>query len=202
MGKTYEDPSHLRLVCSISCGMPAEAFFGLLAVNGVTLLLDTRVARRYQYAGFADERDVSYLCSTFGIRYALAEPLMPTQEMRQEFHERFGDVPKAADRNIEAWTRYLEQYETLLHERRFLTGGSIRDALYGNDENVAVMCHCAHHDDCHRSIAVGIIGTYLPNVEVRILYPNGEAPRRASPRRYRLKPFPHAGLTADAPRRS
>lgn len=164
------------------------------------LVLDTRRVRNYPSARFSDERDLEYLCAIHGLRYELGTELMPTAELRNRFHETFTDKQFAHERDPHAWTTYLEGYEQLLKDRRALSEGPIHDLLYGSVSAIAILCACAHHEDCHRSYAIGAIQTYVPGIDVRVLYPEGKSPKRESPRRYRLHPFPHAGLPADLPK--
>lgn len=199
-GKKYEKPPKLHTVCSISCSMPARDFIGLLKKEGVKAVLDTRVSRNYRGIGFqTSEDDFRFLCESCGIAYHVVETLAPTTEMRQELAKTFKDVKKPADRDPKAWTTFLESYAKLLRERKPSRNPPLADIISGNYEAIAIVCACRHHDDCHRSIACGLMTTLFPEVKLKILYPGGEAPPRTSPRRYRQKDFPEAGLKAEKP---
>lgn len=193
-------PEKLRRVCSISSGLSARDLVGLLRENDVTAFLDTRVNRSYRGRGIAtEEDDLRLLLELAGIQYFVVESLMPTHEMRSEFAEVFKDVKNTNERDPSAWTRFLEQYEQTLVHRRPLRTHQLQTLLYGEHRSIAVSCACRHHDDCHRSYACGMLSTLLPDVELRILYPDGRAPAPSSPRRYRLKAFPWANLPPNGP---
>jgi len=198
----YPAPPTLKRVYSLSCSMPAREFFGLLMAEGIQAVLDTREHRTYRGRGFAtSEEDFRYLCERHEMPYFVVESLAPSREIRERFARDFKDIKRAADRDPQAWTAFLEDYQVLLQQRRPLRSGQLHDILYGDFESVAIICSCRHHDDCHRSFATGMIATLLPGVELRVIYPNDEEPPKASPRRYRLREFPWAGLKPNAPAR-
>ncbi len=188
----------------ISCGVSAETFFGLL--KGVGLLVDTRRTRSYQYAGFADGGDLPYLCAVHGVRYVAVEELAPTQEQRDGLAKAFSDVKQAEDRDPEAWTRFLEGYARRLMDQKFLRldGPTYRLLYEQGPKSVAFLCSCGQPDDCHRSVLVGLIGRFVQGVQTAQLMPSHlrregvEDPKFKSPRRYRVRHLPLAGLRANA----
>lgn len=191
-------PPVLRTICSISCALDARDLVGLLRENEVSAFLDTRVGRSYRGKGIAThEDDLRFLLELAGISYEIVPSLMPTREMRSEFAARFKDVKRAPDRDPEAWTTFLSQYEQVLQQRRPLRTEQLRSIIYGNHQSIAIACACRHHDDCHRSYACGLLSTVLSGVEQRILYPGGTPPKHSSPRRYRTKAFHWAMLDSN-----
>lgn len=193
-------PDQLRTICSLSCGLPARAFIGLARDAGITAVLDTRVTREYRGVGFSTaEDDFRFLCELASVEYHVVDSLMPSTEMREEFARTFKDVKEAAKRDPQAWTRYLEQYEKLLQDRRPLRDSNLLQLIYGQHQAIAVVCACRHHDDCHRSYACGLLAGVLPDVTLQVLYPDSTAPKPVSPRRYRLHAFTWAGLVPNAP---
>lgn len=195
-GKKYERPPKLRRVVSISASMSAPVFYKLLQSGNVTALLDTRLSRSYDTARFTHEGDFPYITGLHNIEYVYAPQFAPTREMRDVFDTTFKSA-KGPDRDPNAWTNFLREYERLLIERKPLQDPAIKRVLYGEHEAVAVLCACPHHDDCHRSYATGIMVNYIEGLELRVVYPD-KVPSHASPRRYRLEDFPHAGLRANA----
>lgn len=196
-------PETLRRVYSLSCSMLAREFFRLLRAEGIRAVLDIRENRTYRgWWGFSSsEEDFRYLCELHDIVYFVVESLAPSKAMRSRFARDFKDGKRESDRDPNAWTEYLQQYQALLHQRRPLRSSPLHDILYGDFEAVAIVCSCRHHDDCHRSFAAGMIATLLPEVELKVIYQDGLEPLRASPRRYRFQDFPWAGLKANAPHR-
>ena len=194
----FHEPPTLRKVCSISCSMPARDFIKLLKREGVKAVLDVRVNRNYRAAGFQGaEDDFRFLCELTGIDYHVVHSLTPTAEMRKQFGDTFKFVKRAEDRDPEAWTNFLVDYENLLKERKPFRHSPLIDIIYGDYESIAVACACRHHDDCHRSMACGLIENLFPEVKLKVLYPNNKVPSRASPRRYRLKDFYWSKLRAE-----
>lgn len=201
-------PSSLRTVYSISCGMGARDFFELLRLKGVTALVDTRRSTTYRGARFAHGDDLPYLCKRCDIAYHHLLELAPTKELRGELHrvldrKDVGDKEEAQRRRAQAWTDFLKAYRRLLTAGKVLQEGSrLRQLLYGADVHIAFMCACRHHLDCHRRVLVGLIGYYVEGVSVEHLSPDqvgGEAPRLVSPRRYLLEPIVDAGIEPNFP---
>lgn len=207
--KKLEAPPTVTHVYGISCGMPAEAFFRLLAHGKIGLLVDTRISRFYQSARFADGDDLAYLCRHHGVEYAAEPELAPTKDLREELERTFTEVKKAQDRDPEAWSRFLEGYARLLvTERKFLrVGGPTHRLLYEQKHHaVAFLCACGQPEDCHRSVLVGLIGRFVEGVRTGQLMPTqlkddafGDQAYK-SPRRYRVRRVPSAGLEANAPK--
>lgn len=195
--KKYVRPPKLRRVVSISTSMTAPVFYELLKKENVTAVLDTRLSRSYDGARFTHEGDFPYITKLHGIDCVHAPQFSPTSEMRKVFDDTFKSA-KGPDRDPNAWTDFLRTYERLMVERKPLQDLLIKSVLYGPHEAVAVLCACPHHDDCHRSYATGIMANYIDGVELRVVYPTAKEPNHASPRRYRLVDFPHAGLRVNA----
>tara|TARA_B100000700_G_C14880264_1_gene777720 strand:+ start:258 stop:923 length:666 start_codon:yes stop_codon:yes gene_type:complete len=188
---------------SMSCAVSAHDFFSLAKHHNITAILDTRLKTRYRGFGFATlDTDFHYLCELHGVAYYPGGVLAPTDDLRKKFHREFTEPKTQNKRNPNAWTEFLSGYESLLKERKPLQSGVVYDILYNSAHtNVAVVCSCLHHHDCHRSYACGVVSRYIPSVSVSILYPGGVEPRRKSPRRYRNVAFVHADLPVNSPSR-
>lgn len=205
-GKTLDPPPTVTKVYGISCGISAEAFFGLLEKYGVGLVVDTRLSRTYQGARFADGGDLPYLCRAHRLDYTAVEELAPTRALRDELATTFTDVKKAGDRDPEAWSRFLRKYASLLIERKFLrVDGPTHHLLFEQKHRaVAFLCACGQPDDCHRSVLLGMLGRFVRGLETGQLQPSVlhrdgiEDPAFKGPRRYRVEHLPAAGLRANA----
>lgn len=205
--KKLEAPPTVTHVYGISCGMTAEAFFRLLTHAKVGLVVDTRLSRFYPSARFADGDDLDYLCRHHGVEYAAEPELAPTKDLREELARTFTDGKRSEDRDPEAWSRFLEGYaRTIVTERKFLrVDGPTHRLLYAQQHRaVAFLCACGQPDDCHRSVLVGIIGRFVNGIQTGQLMPSrlrddrfGD-PGFKSPRRYRVRRLPVAGLEANA----
>jgi uncharacterized protein (DUF488 family) len=112
----------------------ASEFFGLLRDAGVLRVLDVRLNRKSQLAGFAKEQDLRFFLSEIGaIELVVVDALAPTAELLDAYRSK----------TIE-WSEYQEAYRSLLVERR--AHESIpRDMLDGGcllcSEHTAVKCH-------------------------------------------------------------
>jgi len=174
----------------------ARGFFDQLAKKQVTLVIDTRLSPSYQGAGWTDGKDLPFFCKCFGVRYLHMPLFAPTKEMRDEIAARFTDA-SPTDRDPRAWTKFLEQYESLMIERKPTRSKEFQEILNGPDQAIAILCACPHHDDCHRSYTCGMIVASYRDLSLGVLYADNKVPLPKSPRRYRLKDFPLAGLRAN-----
>ncbi len=190
---------HLTSICSLSTALRAEEFFDLVKRHEITLLLDTRLSPSYKGAGFADGKDLPYFARLHGIEYFHAPTLAPTKEIRSDLDATFKSIKSAPDRDPTAWTRFLEDFETLMLERKPVRSEEIQQILRGHHSAVAVLCACQHHDDCHRSYVCGMLVRCFEGLELKILYPK-KPPSPSYPRRYRLHDFPNAGLLTNVPK--
>ena len=197
--KKLPRPPSLRLICSLSVAMRAEEFFRRLRENRVTMLIDTRISTEYDGVGFADGRDLPYLAHLHGIGYYYAAVLAPTQDMRKNLARDFKKIKYAKDRDPMAWTRFLEEYERLMRDRRPIRHQDLWEIIHGEHEAIAILCFCHCHNDCHRSFTCGMLVRCFDGLELRILERTGLKPE--NPRKYRLHDFAEAGLKANAPAR-
>lgn len=116
----------------------AERFFARLERAGVKKIVDTRLHRNSQLAGFAKQSDLPFFLSSINkMGYDVSELLAPTAEM-------LGDYRKKKIK----WTEYEKRYRDLLVSRRVETHLS-RDAF----DHSCLLCSEATPEHCHRQLA-------------------------------------------------
>jgi uncharacterized protein (DUF488 family) len=119
----------------------AESFFGRLKQNGVRRLLDVRLNRSSQLAGFAKDRDLPYfLRELAGVDYAHEPLLTPTDEILKAY-KRAGAI---------SWEEYERRFLALLRERQ-IERRLDRDAF---TTPTALLCSEATPEHCHRRLAL------------------------------------------------
>lgn len=195
-------PAIFRHAFTVSCGMPARSFFGLVTKHNVTRVVDTRIGRDYQGAYWSREDDFRYACERHEVAYEVMEDVAPTREIREVFARTFQDVRDARERLPDAWTFYLESYAELLRSRKVLREGSpLRSVVDGKDAAVAFICACQHPLDCHRHALGLLIERHVADVERADLtqahLASGPEPSRKSPRRILTRDIPFFGLQAE-----
>ena len=120
----------------------AAHFFGRLKAAGVTRLIDVRLNRRSQLAGFAKEGDLAWFARELcGIETEIAEELAPTAEMLSAY--RAGELD---------WPEYAAKFRRLIARRRIETLLD-RKRLDG----ACLMCSekLPHH--CHRRVVAAYL---------------------------------------------
>lgn len=129
----------------------AERFFGRLSHAGVRRLLDVRLNRRSQLAGFAKRDDLAYfLRELIGAEYRHEPLLTPTPDILDDFKKR---------RNM-PWSEYEDRYLTLLAERE------VESHLKPTDfaRPTALLCSEATPEQCHRRLAIEYLQRHWPDV--------------------------------------
>lgn len=118
----------------------AKKFFELLSDFGARTLIDTRLRRKSQLAGFAKYPDLEYFVQTLCAAEYVHEPLLaPTAELLDSYrHEEV------------AWDEYEQRYLALLDERKVQTR---LDRTRFADRAV-LLCTEATSKYCHRRLAV------------------------------------------------
>lgn len=124
----------------------AEHFFGRLARAGVRKIIDTRLNRDGQLAGFAKAQDLEFFLDRLVSIDYVAEPLMaPTAEALRSYR----------DKKM-TWDQYASAYIELLRERcveRLIAPGQL-DAC-------CLLCSEPHADHCHRRLAAEYLRSAL-----------------------------------------
>ena len=120
-------------------GKSAEAFFGLLQASTATTLLDVRLHKTSQLAGFAKRDDLRFFLKQLcNITYLEAPDFAPEAAMLKDYRNRLID-----------WERYAALYTELM-AKRALERRVERTLL----ANACLLCseHQPHH--CHRRLAL------------------------------------------------
>ena len=129
----------------------AEKFFGLLRNVGVRRVIDTRLNRKSQLAGFAKETDLPFLLKELVHADYLLEPITaPTSDMLDAYKSKKID-----------WPTYEQQYRVLIQSREvekkldpsLLDGGCL---LCSEDK--------PHH--CHRRLLAEYLKETWGNLEI------------------------------------
>jgi uncharacterized protein (DUF488 family) len=129
----------------------AEKFFGLLESSKATRLIDIRINRTSQLAGFAKEQDLRFfLPKLAGMDYLVREDLAPTKELLASYR----------DKEID-WDEFAVKYLDLLKLRGALE--SLESQVFNN---AVLLCSENEPDKCHRQLLANLIIKKFPKVEI------------------------------------
>ncbi len=118
----------------------AAGFFGLLCTAGIKRLLDVRLNRSSQLAGFAREQDLPFFLTELCRAEYVVEPLLaPTEELMRGYRERAIDWPE--------------------YERRFMAlmaGRQVEKHISPHDFEAPTVLLCSEPtaDHCHRRLVL------------------------------------------------
>lgn len=132
----------------------ASEFFGLLRDAGVRRVLDVRLNRTSQLAGFAKEKDLRYfLAEIAGIDHVVVDALAPTTDLLDAYRSK-----------STGWPEYEEGYRALLIERQVETLVPL-EMLDGG----CLLCSEHTSEKCHRRVAAEYLAEHLGGLVVRHL---------------------------------
>jgi uncharacterized protein (DUF488 family) len=115
----------------------AETFFGLLRMNNVRKLVDTRLNNTGQLAGFSKKGDLSYFAKAIlGVEYVHWLESAPEQPALDAYKKK--EI---------TWDEYAREYEALLQRRRV---ESQIDIVLGSA--ACLLCSEAKPHRCHRRL--------------------------------------------------
>ncbi len=116
----------------------AERFFERLSVAGVRSVVDIRLNRTSQLAGFAKSPDLAFfLRAITGIDYRYEPLLAPTADLFESYKKRGG-----------SWADYARGYAALLDDRN--VGRRLTAETY---DSACFLCSEPTADRCHRRLA-------------------------------------------------
>ena len=119
-------------------GTTARDFFGRLRTVDARRLLDARLHKSSQLAGFAKKGSIDFFTEELtGLAYVEAPILAPSEEMFKEY------------RNTKDWPTYEARYIGLLRNRRVET--ELDAGLF--DGGVVLLCSEPTAEHCHRRLA-------------------------------------------------
>ena len=132
-------------------GKSAEKFFSLLNESRASRLIDIRINRTSQLAGFAKEQDLKYLVPALTkLEYLVREDLAPTKILLASYRKKELD-----------WEEYADRYSALLRERGFEQSVSL-DVF----SNSILLCSENEAEMCHRTLLAETIVQLFPKLEV------------------------------------
>jgi len=130
----------------------AERFFDLLRAHSVHALVDTRLRPDGQLSGFAKKVDLPYfLRELAGADYVHLPVLAPKDDFLKQYR---------ADRD---WSRYVEQFEQLMDDRR-IPETLDKDLFYSRA--CCLLCSEASPERCHRRLIAERMAAAWGDVEV------------------------------------
>ncbi len=132
-------------------GKSAEQFFTLLSESKASRLIDIRINRTSQLAGFAKEQDLRFLIRQLTkMEYLVREDLAPTKELLASYRK------KAI-----AWDKFAENYQQLLRDRVLEKGLSREDFA-----NSILLCSEKEPEKCHRTILANALIEQFPGLKI------------------------------------
>ena len=128
-------------------GKSAEKFFGLLETSKATKLIDIRINRTSQLAGFAKEPDLRFfLPKLAGMEYQVWEEFAPTKELLASYR----------DKEIK-WEEFAQRYQDLINVR-----GTLEKSSQTDFENAVLLCSEREPEKCHRTLLAELITKKFP----------------------------------------
>ena len=130
----------------------AARFFGRLTDAGVKRLLDVRLHRSSQLAGFAKHSDLTYFLQELcGIGYAHEPLLAPTQDLLDGYRKRKG-----------SWADYEGGFQDLMASRQVET--QLERTLFAVP--TVLLCSEPTPEHCHRRLALEFLQAKWENFEI------------------------------------
>jgi uncharacterized protein (DUF488 family) len=131
----------------------AEQFFTLIRDAGVKRVLDIRLKRNSQLAGFAKERDLPFFLSALcSAEYEAVPDLAPTDELLTAYKKEGAK-----------WDFYEREFNRLLEERR------VEKLDKGLFDASCLLCSEALPANCHRRLVAEYLQRRWGNLEVKHL---------------------------------
>ena len=129
----------------------AEQFFDILKNNGIKKLVDIRINKTSQLAGFAKGIDLEYFVNELlDIPYVHITDFAPTKQLLKDYRSKKID-----------WIGYQKQYRQLIEVRQV-------DKIYNiNDfDNACFLCSEELPDMCHRRLLVEYFKEHYPDIRI------------------------------------
>ncbi len=141
----------MKLLTIGFAGKTAERFFELLKDSKATKLIDIRINRTSQLAGFTKEQDLRYfLPKLAGMDYLIREDLAPTKELLAAYRNREVD-----------WLEFSKKYQELLQDRGALE--SFDPEIF---DNSVLLCSESKSELCHRTLLANKLVAIYPGLNV------------------------------------
>ena len=128
-------------------GKNAEKFFSLLESSEANKLIDIRINRTSQLAGFTKEQDLEFfLPKIVGMQYQVWDDLAPTKELLASYR----------DKEI-LWEEFAQKYQDLINFR-----GTLEKSSQTDFENAVLLCSEHEPEKCHRTLLAELITQKFP----------------------------------------
>ena len=132
----------------------AAKFFGLLRNAGVRRVIDTRLNRTSQLAGFSKEQDLPFLLSEIcHANYETQPLLVPTEEILSAYRKKGID-----------WSAYEERFNALIRDRQIES--RLRPEQF---DHACLLCSEDKPHQCHRRLVAEYLREKWGDVEVEHL---------------------------------
>lgn len=132
----------------------AAKFFGLLRDAGVRRVIDTRLNRTSQLAGFAKEQDLPFLLREIcQADYEIQPLLAPTEDILSAYKKKGID-----------WTAYEERFNSLIRDRHI--DSKLRPEQF---DHACLLCSEDKPHQCHRRLVAEYLREKWGDVEVKHL---------------------------------
>lgn len=144
------EPNHNLYTIGFT-GKSAERFFTLLKESKASRLIDIRINRTSQLAGFAKEQDLKFLVPELtNMDYVVREELAPTKDLLASYREK--EI---------AWDEFAESYQHLLKDRLLHNSFSLKDF-----SNSILLCSEKEPEKCHRTLLANDLIKRFPSLEI------------------------------------
>lgn len=115
-----------------------EKFIGLLNKNKITKLIDIRLNRKSQLAGFAKEKDLKFVIENLlNMKYGVIEDFAPTKGLLREYQK---------TRN---WDKYEQEFKKLIRSRKL---ERYKEKILTEKDRICFLCSESEPDKCHRRL--------------------------------------------------
>jgi uncharacterized protein (DUF488 family) len=132
----------------------AEQFFTTIKTAGVKRVLDIRLKRDSQLAGFAKERDLRFLLPALcSVEYRVVPELAPTPELLAAYKKQGA-----------TWESYEREFKQLLAQRR--PEQTLDKSMF---DGACLLCSEATPEQCHRRLVAEHLQRCWGDVEVKHL---------------------------------
>ena len=144
------EPNHKLYTIGFT-GKSAEQFFTLLKDSNASRLIDIRINRTSQLAGFAKEQDLKFLIPELtNMEYVVREELAPTKDILASYRKK--EI---------AWDEFAETYQNLLRDRLIYKALSLEDF-----SNSILLCSEKEPEKCHRTLLAKVLNEQFPSLEI------------------------------------
>jgi uncharacterized protein (DUF488 family) len=132
-------------------GKSAEQFFTLLKESNASRLIDIRINRTSQLAGFAKEQDLKFLIPELtSMEYVVREELAPTKDLLASYRK--SEIP---------WDKFAQDYQSLLQDR------ALHNLLSREDFSDSVLlCSENKPEKCHRTLLANALIEQFPGLKI------------------------------------